>query len=54
MDNDVTRRHLCSDEYQKLLKTAYFKITDASSRFIESFWNLAGVFNTYIALLSKT
>ena len=30
-------RHLCSDEYRKLLKTAYFKIIAASLCFIECY-----------------
>ena len=40
-DNDVTMASLCSDEYRKLLITAYFKITAASlfafASFIESY-----------------
>ena len=37
IDNDVTRRHFCSDEYRELLKTAYIKITAASLSFLESY-----------------
>ena len=43
-------RHLCSNEYRKLLKTAYFKVTAASSSSIQSYWNLAETFNTVLQI----
>ena len=51
--NDVTRCHLCSVEYQKLLKTVYIQIGTASSSFTHSYSNLAETFNTSIALDQK-
>ena len=41
---------LCSVEYQKLLKTVCFKITAASPSFIQSYRNLAEIFDTPSAL----
>ena len=38
---------------KKLLKTVYFKIGAASSSFVQSYSNLAEIFNTSIALDKK-
>ena len=37
INNDVTMMSLCYDEYRKLLKTTYFKITATSLSSIESY-----------------
>ena len=46
-------RHLCSVEYQKLLKTVHIQIGAASLSFIQSYSNLADTFNTSITLDKK-
>ena len=48
--DQIDNRLLCSDEYRKLLKSVYFKITTASSSFSKSYSSLAEIFNTYFAL----